>query len=159
MRIAVYPGSFDPVTTGHEDIIFRAAALFDEVIVAVLHNPSKMGCFPVNQRLEMLKKVVATKPNVRVAAWDGMLVDFVRQQGACAVIRGLRQVTDFESEMTMAQVNSHLLPDMETIFLMTRPEQGCISSSIVREVASFGGDISAFVPACISGEVQDYFRK
>ena len=158
-RIAVYPGSFDPATVGHEDMIRRAAAQFDRLIVAVLHNPSKRGYFPVEQRVRMLEKVAADLPNVTVATWDGLLVDFVKREGACAVVRGLRQVSDFEIEMTMAQANSRLLPGMETIFLMTRPEQGCISSSVVREVASFGGDVSAFVPACILEDVTAHFGK
>ena len=152
-RVAVYPGSFDPATVGHEDMIRRAAAMFDRLIVAVLHNPAKRGCFPVDERVRMLEKIVAGLPNVTVACWDGLLVDFVRQEGACAVVRGLRQVSDFETEMTMAQANSRLLPGMETIFLMTRPEQGCISSSVVREIATFGGDVSQFVPGCIAQDV------
>ena len=153
-RVAVYPGSFDPATVGHEDMIRRAAALFDRLIVAVLHNPAKRGFFPVEERVRMLEKVAADLPNVTVEHWDGLLVDFMRRKGACAVVRGLRQVSDFETEMTMAQVNSRLLPGMETVFLMTRPEQGCISSSVVREVASFGGDVSQFVPACIAEDVR-----
>lgn len=159
MRIAVYPGSFDPATAGHEDIIRRASGLFDRVIVAVLHNPAKRGCFTVDERVAMLEKIVAPMGNVSVAKWDGMLVDFVRRKGACAVVRGLRQVSDFEFEMNMAQINAQLLPGMETVFLMTRPEQGCVSSSVVREVASFGGDVSAFVPACIQQDVAAHFQK
>jgi len=159
MRIAVYPGSFDPVTAGHEDIIRRASRLFDRVIVAVMHNPAKRGCFAVEERLRLLEKVVAPLENVTVAKWDGMLVDFVRRENACAVVRGLRQVSDFESEKNMAQINAQLLPGMDTVFLMTRPEHGHISSSVVREVASFGGDVSAFVPACIAQEVAAHFHK
>ena len=152
-RIGIYPGSFDPATVGHEDMIRRAAQLFDKLIVAVLHNPAKRGAFPVEQRLHMLRKITAELPNVTVARWDGLLVDLVKREGACAVVRGLRQVSDFETEMTMAQANSRLLPGMETVFLMTKPEQGCISSSVVREIASFGGDVSHFVPACIIEDV------
>lgn len=152
-RIAIYPGSFDPATVGHEDIIRRGAALFDRLIVAVLHNPSKRGCFPVEERIHMLEKITAALPGVTVTAWDGLLVDLVRREGACAVVRGLRQVSDFEAEMTMAQANGRLLPGMETVFLMTRPEQGCISSSVVREIAAFGGKIEGFVPACIIQDV------
>lgn len=152
-RIGIYPGSFDPATIGHEDMIRRAAQLFDRLIVAVLHNPAKKGAFPVEQRLGMLEKITADMPNVTVARWDGLLVDFVSQEGACAVVRGLRQVSDFEVEMTMAQANSRLLPGMETVFLMTKPEQGCISSSVVREIAAFGGDVRPFVPACIVEDV------
>lgn len=159
MRIAVYPGSFDPVTAGHEDIIRRASALFDRVIVAVMHNPAKRGCFTADERVALLEKVVAPMGNVTAAKWDGMLVDFVRREGACAVVRGLRQVSDFEIEMSMAQINAQLLPGMETVFLMTRPEHGCVSSSVVREVASFGGDVSAFVPDCIAQDVAAHFQK
>lgn len=158
-RICVYPGSFDPVTLGHEDVIRRAASLFDHVIVAVLHNPHKQGCFPVSQRVALLEKVVAQLPNVSVDVWDGLLVDYVRLKGACAVVRGLRAVSDFESELTMAQVNSHLLPGMETVFLMTKPEHSYISSSVVREAASFGGEISEFVPACILDDVRARFNQ
>ena len=159
MRIAVYPGSFDPVTAGHEDIIRRVSALFDRVIVAVMHNPAKRGCFTADERVALLEKVVAPMGNVTAAKWDGMLVDFVRREGACAVVRGLRQVSDFEIEMNMAQLNAQLLPGMETVFLMTRPEHGCVSSSVVREVASFGGDVSAFVPDCIAQDVAAHFQK
>ena len=152
-RVAIYPGSFDPATVGHEDMIRRAAKLFDRLIVAVLHNPAKRGFFTVEERVGMLEKITADLPNVTVARWEGLLVDFVKQEGACAVVRGLRQVSDFETEMTMAQANSRMLPGMETVFLMTRPEQGCISSSVVREIASFGGDVSQFVPSCIAADV------
>ena len=157
-RICVYPGSFDPVTVGHLDVIGRAAQLFDRVIVAVMHNPAKRGCFPVEERKELIRRSVAGMENVSVDAWDGLLVDYVRRTGACAVVRGLRAVSDFENEMVMAQVNAQLLPGMETVFLMTKPEHGCVSSSVVREAASFGADISAFVPEAIAGEVAAHFR-
>ena len=153
-RVAVYPGSFDPATVGHEDMIRRAAAMFDRLIVAVLHNPSKQGFFPVEARVRMLEKITADLPNVTVDRWDGLLVDYVKKEGACAVVRGLRQVSDFETEMTMAQVNSRLLPGLETVFLMTKPEQCCVSSSVVRELAAFGGDVREFVPACIAEDVR-----
>lgn len=157
-RICVYPGSFDPVTVGHLDVIERAARLFDRVIVAVMHNPAKRGCFTVEERAAMISRSVAGLDNVSVDAWDGLLVDYVRKSGACAVVRGLRAVSDFENEMVMAQVNAQLLPGMETVFLMTKPEHGCVSSSVVREAASFGADISAFVPAEIVQDVQAHFR-
>ena len=152
-RVAVYPGSFDPVTLGHEDMIHRAAAMFDRVIVAVLHNPAKQGWFPVSERIRLLEQVTQTLPQVRIAQWDGMLVDFLRRTDARIVLRGLRQTEDFASEMTMAQINSRLLPDMETVFLMTRPEYGCVSSSAVREIASFGGDVSGFVSEGVAKEI------
>lgn len=158
-RIGVYPGSFDPVTLGHEDVIRRAARLFDHLIVAVMHNPQKKGCFPVEERMALLRKLTADLPNVSVDCWDGLLVDYVHVHQAAAVVRGLRAVSDFESELTMAQVNSHLLPGMETVFFMTRPEHSCISSSAVREAASFGADIHDFVPACIAEDVVKHFTQ
>ena len=157
-RICVYPGSFDPVTVGHLDVIERAARLFDRVIVAVMHNPAKRGCFTVEERTARIRRSAAGMDNVTVDAWDGLLVDYVRKTGACAVVRGLRAVSDFENEMVMAQVNAKLLPGMETVFLMTKPEHGCVSSSVVREAASFGADISAFVPEPIVQDVQAHFR-
>ena len=157
-RICVYPGSFDPVTVGHLDVIERAARLFDRVIVAVMHNPAKRGSFTVEERTALIRRSAAGMDNVTVDAWDGLLVDYVRKTGACAVVRGLRAVSDFENEMVMAQVNAQLLPGMETVFLMTKPEHGCVSSSVVREAASFGADISAFVPEPIVQDVQAHFR-
>ena len=157
-RICVYPGSFDPVTVGHLDVIERAARLFDRVIVAVMHNPAKRGCFTVEERTALIRRSAAGMDNVTVDAWDGLLVEYVRKTGACAVVRGLRAVSDFENEMVMAQVNAKLLPGMETVFLMTKPEHGCVSSSVVREAASFGADISAFVPEPIVQDVQAHFR-
>ena len=158
-RVAVYAGSFDPVTRGHVDIITRAAALFDTVIVAVMHNVAKKGCFPVDKRLELIRRSVAHLPNVQVDKWDGLLVDYVRANGVDCVVRGLRGVSDFESEQVLAQVNATLLPGLETVFLMARPEHGCVSSSVVREAATFGADISAFVPADIVADVQAHFGK
>lgn len=158
-KIAVYPGSFDPATLGHEDVIRRAARLFDRLIVAVVHNPQKQGCFPVEERMALLRTLTADLPNVTVDCWDGLLVEYVQKQQATAVVRGLRAVSDFESELTMAQVNSHLLPGMETVFFMTRPEHSCISSSAVREAASFGADVSDFVPACIAEDIVAHFQK
>ncbi len=157
-RICVYPGSFDPVTLGHEDIIRRAATLFDHLYVAVMHNPKKQGCFTLEERMLLLRKMTVDLPNVTVDCWDGLMVDYARSKHAVAVVRGLRAVSDFESEMTMSQVNSHLLPEVETIFLMTRPEHSYISSSAVREAAKFGADIRAFVPACIADDIIALFH-
>ncbi len=158
-RTAVYPGSFDPVTLGHLDVIERAAKLFDRMVVAVMHNPAKTGSFPVAQRIALLRKATAHLPGVTIDAWDGLLAEYMRRTGADCVVRGLRAVSDFESEMVMAQVNAQLLPGLETVFLMTKPEHGCISSSVVREAASFGADISAFVPAAIAEDVAEHFRR
>lgn len=158
-RICVYPGSFDPITVGHMDIIRRSGNLFDRVIVAVLHNPAKRGCFPLEERLALIRAACAGLPNVTVDAFDGLLVDYVRKTGAQVVVRGLRAVSDFESEFQMAQVNHQVLPGMETLFMMTLPEHAYISSSIVRELASFGGNIEPFVPAEILPRVRAFFRQ
>ena len=152
-RICVYPGSFDPVTLGHMDIIRRAAAIFDEVVVAVLHNPAKTGRFPVGKRLELLQKACEGIANVRLDSFDGLLVDYMRAQGASVVVRGLRTAQDFESEFQMAQLNRTMAPGVETLFLPASPQVGCFSSSAVREIGMFGGDLSPFVPACIVQEV------
>ena len=152
--LCVYPGSFDPVTIGHLDLIERGADIFPEVVVAVLHNPAKEGCFPIAQRLELLARACAHLPNVRFDQFDGLLVDYMKKLDAGIVLRGLRAVTDFESEFQMAQVNHQILPALETLFMMTLPEHAYISSSGVREIATFGGDVSAFVPPCILNDVQ-----
>ena len=156
-RICVYAGSFDPVTVGHADVIRRAAKLCDKLYVTVMYNPAKQGCFPVPERLEMLSRVTADLPNVEVDAWDGLMVDYVRKMGANFVVRGIRGVADLESESNLAQVNSRLMPGLETIFLMTKPELGCVSSSVVREAALFGADYSSFVPACVLADVKAHF--
>lgn len=153
----VYPGSFDPVTNGHVDIIERAAALFDEVTVAILHNPAKTGRFPVEKRMEMLKKACAHLPNVRFDHFGGLLVDYMRKVDCRVVVRGLRSAADFESESTMAQLNRALAPEVETLFLPASPVHSVVSSSAVREIALFGGDFSPFVPACIVQDVQNAF--
>jgi len=152
-KICVYPGSFDPVTNGHLDIIQRAASIFDEVIVAVLHNPSKNGRFPVQKRLELLAKACAGLNNVRFDCSAGLLVDYMRCTGARVVVRGLRDSADFESEAKMAQLNHCMAPEVETLFLLTAPEHASLSSSAVREIGMFGGDITPFVPACIAQEI------
>ena len=158
MRTAVYPGSFDPITVGHLDVIERAAALFDRVVVAVMHNPAKRGCFPVEQRLALIRASAGHLPNVTVDCWDGLTVDYVRQTGAVCLVRGLRGVSDFESESLLAQVNERLLPGLETVFLLSKPEHACVSSSVVREAASFGADVRGFVPEAIAAEVEEHFR-
>lgn len=156
-RICVYAGSFDPVTVGHEDLIRRAAKLCDRLLVTVMYNPAKTGCFPVSERLELLAKVTKDIPNAEVDAWDGLMVDYVQKMGAGFVVRGIRGVSDLESEMNLAQINARLLPGLETVFLPTRPEFSCVSSSAVREAALFGADYSSFVPACILADVKAHF--
>ncbi|MBE5804701.1 MAG: pantetheine-phosphate adenylyltransferase [Clostridiales bacterium] len=158
-RTCIFSGSFDPVTAGHVDIIRRASALFDRVIVAVLHNPAKTGCFSVEERLDMIRRACAGLPQVEARAFAGMLVDAVEATGAVAVVRGLRSVADYESERAMAQFNSELRPGTETVFLMTRPEQAHISSSTVKELASLGADFSAYVPQCNVETIRSRFNQ
>lgn len=158
-RICVFAGSFDPVTVGHEDLIRRAAKLCDRLLVTVMYNPGKKSSFTVSERMELLTRVTENIPNVEVDAWDGLMVDYVSKMGAGYVVRGLRGAADFESETHLAQVNARLLPGLETIFLMTKPELACVSSSVVREAAMFHADYSAFVPACILADVKAHFDR
>ena len=153
IRTCVYPGSFDPVTVGHLDLIERASRLFDEVVVAILHNPAKEGCFPVQKRIELLEKACAHLSNVRFDHFEGLLVDYMRASGAKVVLRGVRGSKDFDSECLMAQLNHQMAPEIETFFLATDPAYAHISSSAVREIGSFGGDITPFVPSAIAPEV------
>ena len=145
-RIAICPGSFDPITKGHLDIIRRAANLFDEVIVLIMVNYTKTTtAFTAAERVEMARRVTADIPNVRVDYYAGLLADYARKQGACTLVKGLRAVTDFEYEFQMALTNKKLCPNLETLFLTTDIQYMYLSSSVVRQVASFGGDISGFV--------------
>ena len=144
--IAVCPGSFDPVTIGHTDIITRASHIFEKVIVAVMVNPTKHPIFTAGERVDMLKKTTAGLNNVEVESFDGLLADFAARKGAGVIVKGLRAVSDYEYEFQMALANRRLNPEMETIFLTTSAENMFLSSSVVKQIASFGGDISAFVP-------------
>lgn len=154
MKTALYPGSFDPVTVGHEEIIRRASALFDRVIVGVLYNPNKAGgALNVEKRMDLLRAVTAELPNVEVAAFAGLLVDAVRQCGADVVLRGVRAESDVPTELQMARVNRHL-SGVETLFLASSPETVAISSSIAREVARFGGSLRGIVPECVREEAE-----
>lgn len=146
MRIAVCPGSFDPVTYGHLDIIIRTARLFDKVYVAVLDNPNKKALFSVEERLEMLRSSTREVGGVTCESFTGLVVDYASRRGAIAIVRGLRAVTDFEYEFKMASVNAQLARPIETVFMMTNNEYAFISSSAVKEVAQFGGDVSQWVP-------------
>ncbi|MFC3991539.1 pantetheine-phosphate adenylyltransferase [Actinoplanes siamensis] len=145
MRRAVCPGSFDPVTNGHLDIVGRASRLFDEVIVGVLINQSKSGLFTVDERIEMLTEVTAPYKNVRVMSFHGLLVDFCRDQGADVVVKGIRAVSDFDYELQMAQMNIGL-SGVETLFMPTNPLYSFLSSSLVKDVVKWGGDASAYLP-------------
>lgn len=149
MRRAVTPGSFDPVTNGHLDIIVRASRLFDEVIVAVLVNESKAGLFTVDERLDLLREVTAGYPNVRVESFRGLLVEFCRAQRAEVVVKGIRAVSDFDYELQMAQMNIGLA-GVETLFMPTNPLYSFIASSLVKEVSKWGGDVSAHVPDVVA---------
>ena len=146
MRRAVCPGSFDPITNGHLDIIERASRLFDEVVVAVLVNESKRGLFGVDERMAMLTEAVGQFDNVSVDTFQGLLVDFCRERGITAIVKGLRAVSDFDYELQMAQMNQRLA-DVETVFVPTSPEWSYLASSLVKEVARFGGDVQGLVPS------------
>ena len=139
------PGSYDPVTNGHLDIIERAAGLFDEVVVAVLVNKSKKSLFSVDERLEMLREVTSQWPNVRIDSWHGLLVDYCREHGIGAIVKGLRAVSDFDYELQMAQMNQQL-SGVETMFMSTNPLYSFLASSLVKEVATYGGDVSNLLP-------------
>ena len=158
IRRAVYPGSFDPVTLGHIDIIERASEMVDELIVGVLINKGKNPLFSVDERVNMLQIVTRDMPNVTVQSFDGLLVDFLKLRDAEFVIRGLRAITDFEYELQMAQTNRIMSPNTDTIFLTTNLEYAYLNSTTVREVASYGGDISKFVPDFIAQAVYDKYR-
>ena len=159
MRKAIYPGSFDPVTLGHLDVITRASKLFDEVIVGVLKNGSKTPLFSVDERVNMLREVCNNLSNVKVMSFDGFSVDFAQEQEANVIIRGLRAVTDFEYELQLAQTNRVLSPEVDTLFLATSMEYSYLSSSIVKEIASLGGDIGKFVPEQVVAKLNDKMRK
>ena len=159
MLRAIYPGSFDPVTFGHLDIIKRSSRLVDELIVGVLNNKAKSPLFSVEERVRMLEEVTSDIPNIRIIPFGGLLVDFARRVDAGMVIRGLRAITDFEYELQMAQTNHKLEPDLETAFLTTSLESSYLSSTTVKEVAAFGGDISQFVPESVADRITEKMKK
>ena len=159
MKNAIYPGSFDPVTLGHLDIIRRSSRLVDHLIVGVLNNNTKTPLFSVDERVNMLKDVTKDIDNVEILSFRGLLVDFAKEHQVQTIIRGLRAVTDFEYELQMAQTNRVLAPDVDTMFLTTSLEYAYLSSTTVKEVAAFGGDISKFVPEFVMDEVHKKFKK
>lgn len=158
MITGIYPGSFDPVTLGHLDIIKRSSKLVDHLIIGVLNNSAKRPLFTAQERVEMLKLVAQDIPNVSVETFDGLTVDFAKSRNATVMFRGLRAVTDFEYEIQIAQTNHAVMPDIDTVFLTTSVQYSYLSSSIVKEVASYGGDITKFVPESILPLVLDKFN-
>lgn len=158
MKKAIYPGSFDPPTLGHLDIIRRSARLVDELVVAVLINNAKNPLFSTDERVSMIQEAVCDIPNVSVESFDGLTVDFAREKNANMIVRGLRAVTDFEYELQIAQTNHIVNTEIDTVFLTTSLQYSYLSSTIVKEVASYGGDISQFVPAFIAERVYDKYR-
>lgn len=157
-KLAVYPGSFDPVTNGHLDLVRRATGIFQKVVVAVLRNIQKDCLFTVEERVQLLRESVSGLPNVEVDAFDGLLVDYVRRKKARHILRGIRAVSDFEYEFQMALMNRRLAPDLETVFLMPREEYTYLSSRLVREVARLGGPVEGLVPPPVIRLLKERFR-
>lgn len=158
-RTVICPGSFDPITNGHQDIIRRASNLFDKVIVVVSANPGKKPIFSLDERVELIKKVCEGMSNVEVDQFSGLLIDYVKEKGALAIVKGLRAVSDFDYEFQMALTNRKMMPDAETLFLTPNGSNMYLSSSVVRQIAHFGGNIHPFVPACIVETVEKRMRE
>ena len=158
-HIAVYPGTFDPVTNGHIDLVERSLRIFDTVVVAIAANPKKTPLFSLEERIDMFKKVTAKYKNVKIEGFDGLLVDYVRMKKAVGIIRGLRAVSDFEYEMQMALMNRRLDSQIETVFLMPSEEYSFITSTIVKEAASYGGDVSSLVPKVVVEKLKKKYKK
>jgi pantetheine-phosphate adenylyltransferase len=159
MRHCIYPGTFDPITFGHLDVLARAARLFDQVTVAIAHNPGKGPLFSPEQRLDLVRAVTADLPNVQATLFDGLLVEFARAHDAIAVIRGIRALSDFEFEFNMALMNRHLQPTCETLFVMPNEAYSYTSSNLVKQVAKYGGDVSHFVPPNVASALRDIFKR
>ncbi len=157
MRLAIYAGSFDPVTFGHLDLITRAAALFDQVAVGIGRHPTKKPLFTSEERLSLITEITKGIPNVEVVEFDGLLIHYAKKRNATALIRGLRAATDFEYELQIAHANSDMCPEIDTVFLPTRVERGFVSASLVREIASHGGDVSRYVPAPVTAALAKKF--
>lgn len=159
MKRAIYAGSFDPVTNGHLDVLARAAKVFDEVVIAIAANPEKKNLFTPEERVAFLKDAASGMKNVRVTHFQGLLVDFAKAEQACAIIRGLRALSDFDFEFQMALMNRRLEPALETLFLMPKEEYSYVSSRLVKEVARLGGDVSSFVPGCVARALRACFPR
>ena len=158
MKSAIYPGSFDPLTLGHMDMIERSAKIVDELVIGVLNNSAKNSLFSLDERVSMIKEMTESMPNVTVASFNGLLVDYMKEINATIIVRGLRAVTDFEYELQIAQTNHVENPEVETIFLTTSLQYSYLSSTIVKEFASYGGDISKFVPARFIDRIYDKYH-
>ena len=158
-KSAMYPGSFDPITNGHVDIIERGLRVFDRIVVAVLENPKKAPLFTTKERVRMIQDIFASKKEVEVRAFDGLLVDFARARGTRVVMRGLRAISDFEYEFQMALMNRNLAPDIETFFMMPNVNYSFLSSNLVREVAALGGSVEGLVPGPVALKLRDKFKK
>ena len=155
MKIAVYPGSFDPVTNGHIDILERTSPIFDKIIVAVIHNVYKQALFSLEERETLLKEATQHLKNIEIESFSGLLVDYLREKQACMIIRGLRSITDFEYESQMSMMNKKLLPEVNTIFVMADSNYICVSSSNIKEAALLGGDVSSMVPQAVCVGLKD----
>ncbi|WP_149193933.1 pantetheine-phosphate adenylyltransferase [Luteimonas suaedae] len=158
-RIAVYPGTFDPITNGHVDLVDRAAPLFERIIVGIAESPAKSPTLDLQLRVELARAALAEYGNVEVRGFDSLLAHFVRDLGAGVLLRGLRAVSDFEYEFQLASMNRHLIPEVETLFLTPAEQYGFISSSLVREISRLGGDVSAFVPAAVAKALQAEWQR
>lgn len=158
MRLAVYPGSFDPVTNGHIDILERTSCLFDKIIVAVIHNVTKSALFSLDERVELIKESTRHLNNIEVESFSGLLADYLMKKDACAIIRGLRTVTDFDYEMQMALMNRKLMPEVNTIFVMSDTDYLFVSSSGIKEAAMVGGDVGALVPEVVAEGLRQKLR-
>jgi pantetheine-phosphate adenylyltransferase len=163
MSVAVYPGSFDPITNGHLDIIGRAANVFDRIIVGVLANPRKTPLLPVDERMRVIREALAddgaASGRIEVASFDGLTVDFCHAHGATAIVRGLRAISDFETEMQLAHNNRVLAPEIDSVFFMTSVANGYVSSSLVKEIATFGGDVSSMLPEAAAEALREAVRR
>ncbi len=155
---AIYPGTFDPITNGHSDLVQRASCLFDKVIVAIAANPNKTPMFNLEERVGLAQEVLGARDNVEICGFDSLLADFAREQGATVILRGLRAVSDFEYEFQLAGMNRHLAPDVETIFLTPAEKYTFISSSLVKEVATLGGEVGDFVDTKVKAALQNRMR-
>lgn len=155
MRVAVYPGSFDPVTNGHIDILEKTSKIFDKIIIAVVHNVTKNALFSLDERVELIRESTKHLDNIEVECFNGLLTDYIREKKACAIIRGLRTMTDFEYEMHMSMMNKRLMPEVDTIFIMSDSNYIFVSSSGVKEAAMLGGDVTTLVPAAVQKGLQE----